>query len=462
MFPTILLARAQFALIAAFHILWPPVTIGLSIAMFVLEALWLVRGREFYYRQTRFWGRLFLLNFTVGVVTGIPMEFAFGDNWAPLSRYAGGLLGNLLGFEAVLAFMLEAAFIGLMVFGWGTIGRRMHLFATGMVALGSSLSAFWIMDANSWMQTPGGIKRVHHHLIVTNYLHAILNRDLLLGFGHMYVACLVTGAAVLGTVSAWYLHHGRHTEFFLPMLKGAAVALAILGPLQILIGDSAGRALAKTQPAKLAAMEDRWRTNPPGHAASWVLLCWPNTKHRDNDWAVKIPKVGGLIITHHYRGGITGLDAFKRRDRPPVVIPFYAFRIMVVCGFYLALVGLWTAASSYRKRLTPERVNGHRRLLKAWYLMLPAAYLAIECGWFTREVGRQPWVIYGILPTARAVSSLPPAALIGSLAGFFVFYALVGTVTFRYAYRILQKGPDLTSPIPVAETRDHGLLTTLR
>lgn len=443
-----MLARIQFAFIAGFHILWPPVTIGLSVALFVLEALWLKTDKTFYYRQARFWGRLFLLNFAVGVVSGIPMEFAFGDNWAPLSRFGGGFLGNLLGFEAVLAFMLEAAFLGLMVFGWGVVGRRMHLFATGMVMFGSILSAFWIMAANSWMQTPAGVRVVRHHLIITSYFKAIFNPDLPYSFFHMLIACLIMGATVLGGISAWSLRNRRFADFFLPSLKYAAVALAVLGPLQIFVGDSAGLQLAATQPAKLAAMEGRWRTNPAGRAASWVALCWPAPARQDNAWSVKIPKVGGLIITHHYRGAIKGLRAFPRRDQPPVLIPFYAFRLMVACGFYLALTGLWTVVVWYRGRLTLAEAPFRRRLLAAWYLMPPMAYLAIECGWFTREVGRQPWVIYGLLRTSQAVSHLPPSALIWSLTGFVVFYAAIGSAALVFARRIIQSGPDLVSPVP--------------
>ncbi len=443
-----MLARIQFAFIAGFHILWPPVTIGLSVALFVLEALWLKTGKVFYYRQVRFWSRLFLLNFAVGVVSGIPMEFAFGDNWAPLSRFGGGFLGNLLGFEAVLAFMLEAAFLGLMVFGWGVVGRRMHLLATGMVMFGSILSAFWIMAANSWMQTPAGVRLLHHHLIITSYFKAIFNPDLPYGFFHMVIACLIMGATVLGGISAWYVRNRRFTDFFLPSLKYAAVALAILGPLQIFVGDSAGLHLADTQPAKLAAMEGRWRTNPPGRVASWVALCWPDPARQDNAWSLKIPRIGGLIITHHYRGGIKGLQAFPRRDQPPVLIPFYAFRAMVVCGFFLAATALWTLVVWYRSGLTLAQAPLSRHLLAAWYGMPLAAYLAIECGWFTREVGRQPWVIYGLLRTSQAVSHLPSIALVWSLTGFFVFYATIGSAALVFARRIILSGPDLESPIP--------------
>lgn len=443
-----MLARSQFAFIAGFHILWPPVTIGLAVALFILEALWIRTDNAFYYRQARFWSRLFLLNFAVGVVSGIPMEFAFGDNWAPLARFGGGFLGNLLGFEAVLAFMLEAAFLGLMIFGWGLVGRRMHLFATGMVMFGSILSAFWIMAANSWMQTPAGVRLFHHHLIITSYFKAIFNPDLPYSFFHMLIACLIMGATVLGGISAWCLRNRRFADFFLPSLKYATVALAVLGPLQILVGDSAGLHLASVQPAKLAAMEGRWRTNPPGRVASWVALCWPDPGRQDNAWSLKIPRIGGLIITHHYRGGIKGLRAFPRRDQPPALIPFYAFRVMVACGLFLALTGLLTVVVWYRGGLTLAQTSMSRHLLAAWYAMPLAAYLAIECGWFTREVGRQPWVIYGLLRTSQAVSHLPPGALIWSLTGFFVFYVTIGSAALVFARRIILSGPDLDSPIP--------------
>lgn len=444
----VLIARIQFGFIAAFHILWPPLTVGLACTLLLFEVLWYRSGDPFYYHQVRFWSRLFLLNFAIGVATGLPMEFVFGTNWKPFTAAAGNVFGNLLGFESVIAFMLEAGFLGIMMFGWQRVPRLVHLFATTMVAVGSLFSVFWIMAANSWMQTPAGVVLSHGQFVVRSYWDVVFNPDLVYAFWHMLTACLELSLVVMAGVSAWYLYHARETRFFFRVFRMAALAAVIIAPVQILIGDSAGRALAGTEPAKLAAMEGHWHTNRAGEGAAWALLAIPDPAHQDNRWALTVPDGLSLLIRHSTTGRVLGLDAFAPRDQPPVWIPFYAFRLMVACGFFIALAALWTLALQIRGRLDETTIAGHRWLLRAWMVSVPAVYLAIEAGWFTREVGRQPWVVYGLLRTQDAAGAVASPALVWSLSGYVLVYALVGVAGLYFARRIVHQGPDLAAPVP--------------
>lgn len=444
----VLLSRLQFAFIAAFHILWPPLTIGLSLILFGWEALWLRTGRAYYYRQARFWTRIFLLNFGVGVVSGLPMEFAFGTNWGPFSIATGNFIGNILGFETVLAFATEAGFLGIMIFGWNRVPPPVHLFATGMVVLGSVFSAFWIMVANAWMHTPRGAVIVDGRFVVSDFLAAIFTPDLAHSFTHMLLACLELSTVVMAGFSAWYLLKGRQVDFFLPLFRFAALATAVIAPLQIIAGDLAGGALAEHQPAKLAAIEAHWQTNPPGAGAAWSLIAWPDSARQTNRWALEIPNALSLIVTHSMTGEVRGLRDFPVRDQPPVWIPYYGFRLMLAAGLFIAALALWTLASWRRGHLQRARIGDRRWLLRAWIAAIPAVYLALEAGWFVREVGRQPWLVYGFIRTTEGAGALTSGAVLWSLAGFVLSYAVIGLVAFVFARRIAVEGPDLDSALP--------------
>jgi cytochrome bd ubiquinol oxidase subunit I len=325
----VILSRLQFAITTLFHILWPVLTIGLSLFLVVTESLWLRTEEVAWYHHTRFWGRLFLLNFGIGVVTGLPLEFEFGTNWAAFSTAAGGFFGNMLGFEGAMAFMLEAGFLGIMMFGWQRVPRTMHLIATIMVAFGASMSAFWILVANSWMQTPAGGHMENGRFVLDSYLQAILNPDMPWGFSHMWVACLETSLFVIGGISAWYLLRGRHVAFFRKSFLLAAGLAVIVTPLQIWIGDSSGKVVFKEQPAKGAAIEGYWNTNPPGEAAAWAIVAWPDKAQQRNVWQVTIPGVLSWLATGSLRGQVIGLRDFAPNDQPPLLpLLFYAFRIM--------------------------------------------------------------------------------------------------------------------------------------
>lgn len=438
----ILLSRIQFAFTAMFHILWPVLTVGLSLYLVLVEGLWVRTGDRAYLRQAKFWSRIFFLNVAVGAATGIPMEFQFGTNWGAFSVAGGDVFGHLLGFEAAMAFMLEASFLGVMLLGWDRVSPRMHLFATCMVALGASLSAFWIMDANSWMQTPTGGAFQNGKFVLTSHLEAIFNPDMVWGVSHMWVACLEISAFVVGGVSAGYLLKGRHTAFFVCSFKIAAVAAILTAPLQVWLGDGSGRELFFHQPAKLAGLEAHWETNPPGEGAPWHVLAWPDADRQENLWALDVPYALSLITTRSPTGRVLGLREFPREDQPPVWVPFYAFRIMIAVGFGLAAVALWTVWAWWRGRLAPTRVGGQRWLLRAWLVALPASYLAMEAGWVTREVGRQPWLIYGVLRTQDSASRLPAGTVTGSLVAFAAAYLVLFVLFLVFARQILRRGPE--------------------
>ena len=445
------LSRLQFAVTTMFHINFPLLSIGLSLFLVVLEALWLKTGDPDYYQHFQFWSKLFILNVAVGVVSGLPLEFQFGANWGRFSAATHGFFGHLLGFEGAMAFMLEAAFLGIMVFGWQRVPPRLHFLSTCLVAFGASLSAFWIMVANSWMQTPAGGHFTDNRFFVTDYLKAVFNPDLPWGFTHMWVACLETALFVVGGISAWYILKKREPRFFLRSFKLAFWGAILIAPLQIWLGDASGRAVAAYQPTKLGAIESHWRTNPPGQGAPWKLLAWPNPANQDNDWTfLEIPSGLSLLITRTSTGRVKGLREFPPEDQPPIVLPFYAFRIMVAIGFGLLFLMLWTLWAWYRGRLAGERFAWQKWLLRAWVAAAPLGYIAVETGWVTREVGRQPWIIFGLMRTKDGTSLLPATTVAASLGVYLLIYALLLLVFLALARRILAKGPDLTLPLPAS------------
>jgi cytochrome bd ubiquinol oxidase subunit I len=439
------LSRAQFAMTAIFHILWPILTISLSAFLLVVEALWVATSDVGYYRHARFWSKLLALNFAVGVVSGIPMEFQFGTNWAPFSQFTGQFFGNILGFEGAMAFMLEAGFVGVMLYGWGRIPKGMHLFATGMVALGSTLSAFWIMVANSWLQTPTGVEVAGGKIVVTDYVKAIFNPDMVWAVGHMWTAAIETGLFVVAGISAYNLLKRRHPEFYLRSFKLALGILLVVAPLQIWLGDSSGVDVFATQPAKGAAIEGHWHTNAAGTGAPWSLLAWPDQAQQKNDWSLEVPGMLSILGTHSLHGQVKGLADIPRQDQPPMVpLLYYAFRAMAGIGFFFMLLAFWSAYALRKTRGHLAGILAQRKLLLAWVLSIPLPYVAVECGWIVREVGRQPWLVYGLMRTRDAVSQVPAQAVSSSMIMFAGFYAVLISTFFVFARKWLKQGPDLT------------------
>jgi cytochrome bd ubiquinol oxidase subunit I len=454
----VVLSRLQFAITTLFHILWPVLTIGLSLFLVVTEMLWLKTKDIAWYHHTRFWSRLFLLNFGVGVVTGIPLEFEFGTNWATFSKVAGGFFGNILGFEGAMAFMLEAGFLGIMMFGWDRVPRFMHLFATSMVALGGSMSAFWILVANSWMQTPAGGHMANGHFVIENYWQAIFNPDMPWGVSHMWVACLETSLFVIGGASAWHLLRRNAVPFFRNSFLLAFALAIIVTPVQIWLGDASGKSVFETQPAKGAALEGHWDTNKPGEPADWAMLAWPDKDNQRNDWEIKIPGVLSFLATNTLDGQVKGLHDFAPEDQPPLLpLLFYGFRIMAGIGFALFFLMLWTGWAAFKGQLKTETIVRQKFLLWAWVASIPLGYIAVDMGWTVREVGRQPWIIYGLMRTSEGVSALSPASVGFTTVVYFLIDSMLLATFVIFAWRIIKKGPDLTMPAP--SFRDAHKLT---
>lgn len=442
------LSRLQFAVTTLFHILWPLMSIGLSLFMLFNEIAWLRTGEKIYYVHCRFWGKLFLLGFGIGVASGLPLEFQFGTNWARFSHASGGFFGNILGFEAAMAFMLEAAFLGISVFGWNRVGPRVHAFATAMVTVGASLSAFWIMDANAWMQTPTGVSLERGSIVVNDYYAALFNPALVYSFTHMWTACIETTLFFIAGISAWCILRDRNRPFFLKSFKMAVVAAIIVTPLQIYLGDLSGRGVAKYQPAKAAAMESHWRTNGPGEGAAWAVVAWPDAQRDGNVWEVRIPYMLSLLATHKPTGRVEGLEAFAPADRPPIVIPFYAFRIMFLIGLVMFGLMVWAVWGWRRGWLAPEQIERHRWFWKIWGWAIPLGFIAAQMGWATREVGRQPWIIYNVMRTSQGVSNLtamPPAATLVAYTGIYLLLLVIFVV---FVARIIRKGPNMDQALP--------------
>lgn len=439
-FDPLALSRAQFSLKAMFHIIWPVLGIGLSLFIAVMEGLWLWKKDRLFYRHARFWSRFFLLSMVIGVSSGIPLEFEFGANWAAFAKGPGAYLGEIFGFEATLAFALEAGFLGIMAFGWGRVPPLVHFFSTCMVSLGTSLSAFWIMSANAWMQTPAGGYFADGKFILTDRLAAIFNPDMPYAVNHMYFAAIETALFFVGGISAWYLLKGREKEFFLKSFKFAAAALIAIAPLQVLIGDFTGVHVEKTQPEKMAAMEAHWETNSEGTGAPWKILALPDEAGKSNLWEIEVPYALSLILKKSPTGQVRGLNDFPGERHPPVLVPFYSFRLMVGAGFFLAFLALWTAWD-WRRGLHALEGRRRRLLMYAWIAAIPASFAALEAGWVLREAGRQPWIIYGVMKTSEAVSSIQAGHVLLSLAGFAAVYTVLISAFFLFARRILISGP---------------------
>ncbi|MDD5630474.1 MAG: cytochrome ubiquinol oxidase subunit I [Methylococcales bacterium] len=440
----VFLSRLQFSVTAMFHILWPLTTVGISLVLVVFEWLWLKTGDVDHYRHARFWAKLFLLNFSVGVISGIPLQFEFGTNWSRFAMVTGEFFGNILGFEGAMAFMLEAGFLGIMLFGWQRVPPVIHFLATCMVALGASLSVFWILVANSWMQTPAGIHLENNRVVVDSYFEAIFNKNMPWGVLHMWFACLMTSLFVIGGLSAWYILKSKDTDFFLKSFKLALIGAIFVVPIQISLGHASGHGVFANQPAKGAAIEAHWTTNQEGKGAAWNLLSWPNQMEQKNAWALSIPNGLSVLATGDRHGQVLGLKSFPRADQPPAIpLIFYSFRIMVATGIALFGLALWSLVVWFKGQLSAESICNHRWLLRAWIASIPLGYVATECGWIVREVGRQPWVIYGLLRTRDAASTLPASVVAVSLVSFVVIYVSLFMLFLIFAARILRKGPDL-------------------
>jgi cytochrome bd ubiquinol oxidase subunit I len=431
----LLLSRLQFAFTVTFHIIFPSFTIGLAAWLTVLEALHLWTGRPAYRQVFEFWLKIFGIAFGLGVVSGIVMAFQFGSNWSVLARMSGPIMGVLLSYETFLAFFLEASFFGILLFGRSRVSPRFYLFSTAMVALGTTLSAFWILANNSWMQVPAGYVVENGRFVPDDWAKIILSPVLWVRFPHMLLASYLVGAFCVAATGAWYLLRRIFTVEARIMVQMGLYLAAVLIPIQLVFGHLCGEYVDHHQPSKMAAIEARWHDQKP---ASEVLLAWPDVAQRKNLFAITLPKpLGSLIDSDSLSSAEVGLDSIPPQNWPPVVIPFFTFRIMVGCGLLMLLVA-WIGSYQYYK----GRFEQNRLLVWATFLSFPLPYIAIWTGWFTAEVGRQPWVVYGVLRTADAVTPTltAPSALVS-----FVVYCAVYTFIFLfgifYIYKLLRLGP---------------------
>lgn len=431
----VLLARLQFALTVGFHYLFPPLTIGLSWLIVWLEWKHFKTGLDLWRRAARFWIKLFAISFAIGVATGITMEFQFGTNWANYSRYVGDIFGAPLAAEGVLAFFLESTFLGVVLFGEKRVSRRFYWFSTLMVAFGSTLSAFWIIVANSWQQTPAGFAITNGHAELTDFMAALFNPSTLPRYEHTVVAALLTGAFFMMGLSAWLLLKNRHTDVARSSLKLALIVAAVAAIAQLGTGHIHAVQVAHTQPAKLAAFEGLWETQSN---APLLLFGWPDPQNERTDFAIGLPGALSFGVGFDTNTKVQGLKDFKPEDRPPLPLTFASFHLMVGLGmFFIAfsLLGLLL--------LVKDKLYENKLFLRLAVLAVPLPFLANELGWIAAEVGRQPWIVYGLLRTKDAASpSVPAAQILISIIGFGLIYALLFGVWIFLLKRKLDAGPE--------------------
>lgn len=432
----ILLARIQFAFTVSFHFFFPAFTIGLASYLAVLEGLWLKTGKAIYLDLFKFWIKIFAVTFAMGVVSGIVMSYQFGTNWSVFSDRTGPILGPLMAYEVLSAFFLEAGFLGVMLFGMERVGKKLHFAATCMVALGTFFSAFWILSVNSWMQTPTGfeIGANGQFLPGPSWLEIVFNPSFPYRLVHTVLAAYLTTAFIVGGVGAWHLLKDKTNAHARVMFSMAMWMAALVVPVQILAGDMHGLNTLEHQPVKVMAMEGHYESHPDG--APLYLFGIPNDEEQRLDYAVGIPKASSLILKHDLDAPLDGLDTVPDDEQPPVGMVFWAFRIMVGIGFAMLGVGLWSLLARMRGKLYEWRWL-HRAAL--W--MGPSGLVAVLAGWITTEVGRQPYVVYGLLRTADAASPLAAPAVAASLLAFVVVYFTVFGIGVWYILKLMGKTP---------------------
>lgn len=448
----ILLARAQFAFTVSFHFIFPAFSIGLASYLAVLEGLWLRTGKQLYLDIFRFWVKIFAVAFAMGVVSGIVMSYQFGTNWSVFSDRTGPVLGPLMAYEVLTAFFLEAGFLGVMLFGTKKVGKRLHFTATCMVAVGTAVSAFWILSANSWMHTPQGYAiNAHGQFVVAgSWLPVIFNPSFPYRFAHTVIAAYLTTALVVGATGAWHLLKDRTDPHARKMFSMAMWMAAIVAPIQILAGDAHGLNTLRYQPAKVMAMEGHYESHPNG--APLILFGIPDPAHKRIDHAVELPKLSSLILKHDPNAPLAGLDRVPRDKQPPVAILFWSFRVMVGLGMAIFALGLWSLLARARGRL-----YDWRWLHRAGVAMGPAGFVAVIAGWITTETGRQPYTVYGLLRTAESASPLAAPAVGASLVAFVLVYFAVFGVGTWYILRLIAKGVEAGEPdVPDAPIRTAG------
>jgi cytochrome d ubiquinol oxidase subunit I len=431
----LILARLQFAFTVTFHIIFPTISIGLALFLAIVKGLFLKTGDPVYQQIYRFWLNIFAMSFAIGVVTGIVLSFQFGLTFSKFAQIAGPVIGPLIALEVLTSFFLEAGFLGIMLFGEGRVGQKLHFFATCMVALGTVLSSAWIMSANSWMQTPDGVAWENGRLVVTNWWKVVVNPSWPLRLPHMLLAAYITAAFLVSGVSAWYLLKGREIVFARRTLSLGMAAACILIATQVMIGDRLGGKMVQYQPAKLQAAEGWWdKTTPSPTSYLWVI--WPEQKGQFNRFQMGTPYFGSIWLTKSLTGSIGGLRNTPVAEQPRMVLVFYSFKLMLALGmtmFALAVTSLWLRWHG--------RLYSTRWFLRTLVVMTPSGVLATLGGWYTAEIGRQPWVINGMLRTADAVSPVPATTLLTTLITFVCVYTVFFLAFLIFTLRLIRRGP---------------------
>lgn len=426
------LSRLQFAVTILFHFIFVPLTLGLSIIIAWMETRYLTSGDEFWKRQAKFWGKLFLINFTLGVVTGITQEFQFGTNWSKYSEYVGDIFGSLLAIEATVAFFLESTFIAVWYFCWNKIGKKLHCLCIWLVAIGGNVSAFWIICANGFMQHPVGyrIDEAQGRAVLTNFTDVVFNWFAWGQFCHTILASWALAAFFVLGISAWHLIRKNETNFFQRAFKMVAPYTLILCCILILSGDEQGKAVAEYQPTKLAAMEAHWDT---GSDVPFYLLVWPDPENKTNSiQAIGIPGLLSWLAYESTSAEVKGLNSFPPTDWPPISETFWCFRLMALCGAIFFLLSLWA---------TWKRKDPGKALLKCLIWNIPLPYIAIMLGWCVAEIGRQPWIVYDMLRTSHAASPIPSSSVLLSIITFTIIYSVLGALDIYLLGRTAGKGP---------------------
>lgn len=432
----VLLARIQFAFTVAFHIIFPSFTIGLSAWIATLLLIWRRTGIERYRTLAHFWTKVFAVSFAMGVVSGIVLSYQFGTNWSRFSEVVGNVVAPLIGYEVLTAFFLEATFLGIMLFGWKRVPAWLHVMSACIVAVGTLISTFWILSANSWMQYPTGHVVRDGIAYPHDWLEVVFNPTFPLRLLHMAIAAYLTTAFVIVAVGARYVLAGIHRDHAMTMLRMGLGMAMVLAPLQAIVGDQHGLKTKEYQPAKLAAIEMHWDGEKPG-PVPLILFAWPNPEEERNDYEISVPYLGSLILTHSFTGTFDGLKQFAPEDRPPLVWPFFGFRLMVGLGVLMIAVAWWGGYLWRRNRLADSP-----RFLRVASMMWPMGFIAILAGWTVTETGRQPWVATGILRTGDAASPVSAGAVLTTLVLFVVVYTIVFAFGIYYINRLLNRGPE--------------------
>lgn len=430
----LMLSRLQFAATTFFHFLFVPLTLGLGILMAVMETQYVRTGQAIYKRMVKFWGKIFLLNFALGVVTGIPLEFQFGTNWSRYSEFVGDVFGSILAIEASVAFFLESTFIGIWIFAWDRISPKFHATCMWLIAIGTNVSAFWILVANAWMQNPVGYTIRNGRAELADFAAVITSQSAILEFTHTVLGSYILSAFLVMGISAWHLLRKNEVDLFTRSFRYALVFGLFASILTAGTGHLSGIKVHETQPAKLAAMEALWETTD---YAPMTLIMWPDAANEKNHFEfLEIPGLLSILASEGDPSTVVrGLKDFPPEDRPPVLLTWLSFRIMV--GLGTLFLGVTVIGWFWRKNL-----QKHPRFLKLMIWMIPLPYLALELGWIVTEVGRQPWIVYGLMRTREAVSSVPLPDVWASFIGFILVYGLLGLLDFVLIYRIAKKGPD--------------------